>query len=296
MTPIFFQQFWNIVKGDLIAAISSFFHSGNLLKSINETVITLIPKVDAPILVSQFRPISLCNVIYRVISKILVNRLKPFLKYCISSNQSAFIPGRQILDNEVIAHEFIHCLHNRRTGTNTHMALKLDMSKAYDRIERVFLAKVMQKMGVCPKWIQWIMKCVSSVTYTFNINGEKNGYVKPTRGLQQGDFLSPYLLVIISEGFSSLLQQAMQCKRLTGLKIAQYCPAVSHLFFADDTLIFCKVIDEEARKIMHILSTYGAASGQMINVDKSVVFFSKNTRDDRKNAVLDMLVGMKEVR
>ena len=135
MTPFFFQHFWDVLKNDLIAAISSFFHSGQLLQAINETIITLIPKVESPISVSQYRPISLCNVVYRIISKILVNRLKPFLHHCISSNQSAFIPGRQIIDNIVIAHESIHCLNHRRTGSNEFMTLKLDMAKTYDRVE-----------------------------------------------------------------------------------------------------------------------------------------------------------------
>ncbi|XP_071933546.1 uncharacterized protein [Coffea arabica] len=116
-------------------AISSFFHSGHLLQAINETIITLIPKVESPISVSQYRPISLCNVMYRIISKILVNRLKSFLHHCISSNQSAFIPDRQIIDNIVVTHESIHCLNHRRTGSNEFMTLKLDMAKTYDRVE-----------------------------------------------------------------------------------------------------------------------------------------------------------------
>ena len=176
MTPIFFQQFWNTIKFDLINAVSSFFHSGNLLSAINSTMITLIPKVDNPVCVSQFRPISLCNVVYRIISKILVNRLKPLLKHCISDNQSAFIPGRQIIDNVIIAHESIHCLNNMRSGSNAFMALKLDMSKAYDRVEWQFVVKMMEQMGFCQTWIKWILKCMSSVTFSFNINGESRGF------------------------------------------------------------------------------------------------------------------------
>ena len=123
MTPIFFQQFWQIIKSDLLDAISSFFHSGNLLSAINDTMVTLIPKIDHLVCVSQFRPVSLCNAVYRIISKILVNRLKSLLKSCISMNQSAFIPSRQIIDNIIVAHESIHCLNNMRRGPNAFMAL-----------------------------------------------------------------------------------------------------------------------------------------------------------------------------
>ena len=105
MTPLFFQKFWKIIKGDLVNAIKSFFYSGLMLRAINHTIISLIPKVPCPINIKQYRPISLCNVVYKAIAKIIVNRLKPVLKHCISINQSAFIPGRHIIDNIIISHE-----------------------------------------------------------------------------------------------------------------------------------------------------------------------------------------------
>ncbi|XP_027182377.1 uncharacterized protein LOC113780798 [Coffea eugenioides] len=267
-----------------------------LLKAINETIITLIPKVDSPVLVSQFRPISLCNVVYRIISKILVLRLKPVLNCCISQNQSAFVPGRQIIDNVVIAHEFIHCLNNRMFGTNAFMALKLDMSKAYDRVEWLFVLKIMEKMGFCQKWRDWIFKCMSSVVYSFNLNGEKRGIVIPTRGIRQGDPLSPYIFLLVSEGLSGLLRSAMVRQEISGLKIAKHSPALSRLFFADDTLIFCKANKEEAAKVMKLLELYGKASGQIINAEKSSVFFSKNTKEGEKAEILDTLGGMMEAK
>ena len=296
MSPVFFQKFWNIVKLDLIAAISSFFHSGNLLKAINETCSTLIPKTDSPTSVSQFRPISLCNVIYRIIFKILVNRVKPFLPCCVSANQSAFIPGRHITDNIMIAHEFIHCLNNRRGGTNAFMAIILDMAKTYDRVEWGFLEKVMSKMGFCSTWINWILKCVSSVTYSFNISGEKRGFVRPSRGIRQGDPLSPYLFLLVSEGLSRLLNTAMGEHRISGLKIAVASPALSHLLFADDTLIFYRATQEEAGRVRQLVEMYGKASGQCINMEKSSVLFSKNTKESSIEGILQELGGMQHVR
>ena len=175
MPPFFFQKYWTIIKNDVINAILSFFHSDKMLKAFNETLISLIPKVEHPVFVSQFRPISLCNVAYKIITKILVNRLKPILGQCISQNQSAFVPGRQIIDNVLMAHEYIHRLNRKRNGKESYMAIKLDMSKAYDHVEWGLLAKIIEKMGFCMYWIKWIMECITTISYSVNINGEKRG-------------------------------------------------------------------------------------------------------------------------
>lgn len=98
----------------------------------------------------------------------------------------------------------------------------------------------MGKMGFCKVWINWIMECISTVSYSVNINGEKKGYIKPTRGIRQGDPLSPYLFLICVEGFSSLLKLAKDRHKISGMKIAKEGPCLTHLFFADDSLISCK--------------------------------------------------------
>ena len=103
MTPLFFQKFWTVIKKDVVKAVQDFFLSGCMLKSINHTIISLIPKILNPTSLKNYRPISLCSVLCQIISKILANRLKPVLDKCISKNQSAFIPDRQILDNVIIA-------------------------------------------------------------------------------------------------------------------------------------------------------------------------------------------------
>ncbi|XP_027155078.1 uncharacterized protein LOC113755222 [Coffea eugenioides] len=157
------------------------------------------------------------------------------------------------------------------------MAVKLDMSKAYDRVEWDFLKAIMERMGFCHKWIQWVTACISSVTYSFNINGEQKEFITPSRGIRQDDPLSPYLFLMCSEGLSNLLQKAKVGKELTGIKISRGAPAITHLFFADDSLVFCKANRPEAGKLMKILKVYEKATGQQINTDKSSVFFSKNT-------------------
>ena len=156
------------------------------------------------------------------------------------------------------------------------MAIKLDMAKTYDRVEWHFLRAMMKRMGFCDKWVNWISRCLETVSYSFNCNGEVKGFVKPGREIRQGDPLSPYLFLIFSEGFSNLLQRSAENKSLKGLKISRQGPSITHLFFADDSLIFCRADVQQAKELMKIFQIYEHASSQLINLEKSSVFFSKN--------------------
>ena len=132
MSAIFFQTYWHIVGHDFTLPVLDFLNTGCMLCSVNFTHIALIPKTKSLESLSQFRPISLCNVIYKTISKVLANRLKVILPSIISDSQNAFVPGRLITDNIMVAFETLHYMKTKRKGRTTHMAVKLDMSKAYD--------------------------------------------------------------------------------------------------------------------------------------------------------------------
>ncbi|XP_027076996.2 uncharacterized protein [Coffea arabica] len=164
------------------------------------------------------------------------------------------------------------------------------MSKAYDRVEWRFLDAVMNKMGFNDRWRRWIMECMSTVNYSFTINGEIREYVTPQRGIRQGDPLSLYLFLLCSEGLSSLLHTATEEKRIMGLKISRLGPTVSHLFFADDSLIFCKADPKNATELRRILHVYEKGTGQMINLEKSSVLFSKNV-DQQLQLVTSQALG-----
>ena len=135
MSPIFFQKYWDVVGPQVTQSVIHILRIGIMPNGMNDTYICLIPKVKSPQKITEYRPISLCNVIYKIIAKVLANRLKGVLPEVISDAQSAFVPGRQITDNVLVAFEVMHCINQRRKGKEGLMAIKLDMSKAYDRVK-----------------------------------------------------------------------------------------------------------------------------------------------------------------
>uniref|UniRef100_A0A2N9G6M3 Reverse transcriptase domain-containing protein n=1 Tax=Fagus sylvatica TaxID=28930 RepID=A0A2N9G6M3_FAGSY len=185
--------------------------------------------------------------------------------------------GRLISDNILIAFETLHHMHQMRQGQQGYMALKLDMSKAYDRVEWVFLEKIMLTMGFHRKWVALMMECVRSVSYSVLINGESKGYFHPSRGLRQGDPISPYLFLLCAEGLHALLSRAAITRQLQGLSISRGGPKLTHLFFADDSVLFCRATLMECNIILEILRKYERASGQQINQEKTTLFFSAST-------------------
>ncbi|KAL6226651.1 hypothetical protein ACLB2K_000612 [Fragaria x ananassa] len=274
---LFYHKYWEIVR-DLVCLTSNEFFSGvACLRDLNKTHIVLIPKVPNPEKTSHFRPISLCNNSYKILSKILANRLKRVLPTLISINQNAFVPGRLIQDNILVAHEAYHYLKLKRTGGNHEFGLKLDMNKAYDRVEWDFLEATLHRFGFHRRWIRLVMSCVRSVSFSVVLNGKPGNFFLPSRGLRQGDPLSPYLFLLVSEVLSLRLTRAVNEKQLLGISLSRGCPILSHIFFADDALFFLKGTLNNCSHLSHILSKYCTASGQLINMEKSGIYFSPNT-------------------
>ena len=245
-------------------------------EGVNSTSIVLIPKIANPSKLSDYRPISLCNVIYKVISKCLVNRLRPLLDDLISPEHSAFIPGRMITDNALIAFECIHYIKQEKDPTKSFCAYKLDLSKAYDRVDWVYLRQMMQKLGFSHRWIDWVMTCVTSVRYSVKFNGTLLDSFAPSCGLRQGDPLSPFLFLFVADGLSTILKNKVTRGELSPVKVCRRAPGISHLLFADDTLLFFEASRRQAECVRAALQEYSAAMGQKLNYDKCSIFFGNS--------------------
>ncbi|KAL6878487.1 hypothetical protein ACP4OV_012657 [Aristida adscensionis] len=295
MPSIFYKNFWEVVGEKVTKEVLDFLNGGEMARGWNDTVISVIPKVKVPERVTELRPISLCNVTYKLISKVLANRLKKILDEIISPSHSAFVPGRLISDNILVAYEVTHYMMNKRVGDTGFAAIKLDMSKAYDKVEWHFLRDMMTRMGFDQRWISLIMKCVMSVSYKIKVNGILSEAFVPERGLRQGDPLSPYLFLICAEGFSALLHQAEMDGSIKGVKICPNAPSISHLLFADDSLLLIRARREDAVKLQGILDLYESVSVQVINKDKSAVMFSKNTQQRDRVAVRQIMAINREI-
>ncbi|KAL0282464.1 UNVERIFIED_CONTAM: putative mitochondrial protein [Sesamum radiatum] len=201
----FYKAAWPVIGEEMIKAIMEFFTTGRLLKQVNTTILALIPKVRAPSTVSDFRPISCCNVLYKVITKIIVQRLRLVLDKLISPSQNAFVPGRSIGDNILLAQE-LFAGYNRQ-GLPMRCALKVDLRKAYDTVEWDFLSAVLQMFGFPGTFIGWVEECVTTPMFSVCINGNPHGFFKGSRGLRQGDPMSPFLFVLIMEVLQLMLLQ-----------------------------------------------------------------------------------------
>jgi len=245
-SPSFYQHFWNLCSDDIFKECCGWLDTGHFPLDLNITNIALIPKGSMQVSMKDWRPIELCIVLYKIISKVLANRLKKVLLKCLSDNHSAFIPDRSILDNAMVAIEVLNFMKAKTRGQDRYVALKLDISKAYDRMDWSYLIVALNKMGFHHRCIRWMRMCVESVDYNVLVNGEQVGPIIPGCGLRQGDPLSPYLFIICAEGLSSLIRDTETRDVLTGTKFCRQAPSVSHLLFADDCFLFFKANEEQA--------------------------------------------------
>jgi hypothetical protein len=267
----FIKACWGVIKEDFMAVFREFHSKARFQDSLNATFIALIPKKVGAVDLKDFRPISLVGVVYKIIAKVLADRLKSVLDKIISKSQNAFVKGRQILDSVLIGNE---CIDSRLSSGIPGLLCKLDLEKAYDHVNWDFLLHILQKCGFGEKWRNWIGFCISTVRYSVLVNGEPAGYFNSSRGIRQGDPLSPLLFVLVMEALSSMMVEAENRGLVAGFSIG---PAnnsglrVTHLLFADDTLIFCDAEEEQLRNLRCLFLCFEAASGLKINLSKSEI-------------------------
>ena len=272
--PIAFWSFcWEFVKGKVMEFFKEFYEKKKFVKSLNVTFLVLIPKKGNIEDVKDYRSISLLGSLYKILAKVLANRLRRVLNKVISPSQNAFVEGRQILDAALIANEAVDSMLRKNDGG---VVCKLDIEKAYDHVNWKYVLEVMRRMGFGQRWISWIFWCISTVSYSILINGVSEGFFRSTRGIQQGDPLSPYLFVLGMDILSRLVNKAVEGNFLSGCKIGgakeEEELEVSHLLYADDTLLFCKDNPNQLACFRWILMLFEALSGLKINLSKSEIF------------------------
>lgn len=267
----FFKSAWAFVGNPVVAAVQEFFQNTSLLKQINHTVIALIPKSSHATSVGDFRPIACCNVIYKIISKILASRLSPLLNDLVDRAQSAFVPGRLMSDNVHLMQELLRGYNRKRSSPRC--IIKIDLRKAFDSISWDFLAAVLKGLSFPQCFIDWVMECVSSPSYSVSINGGIHGFFKGKKGLRQGDPLSPYLFVLCLEYLSRLIKKATNN---SAFNFHPKCGAlkITHLAFADDLMLLARGDQTSIEILMECLRDFGSRSGLHLNVLKSNIYLA----------------------
>ncbi|XP_021739498.1 uncharacterized protein LOC110705886 [Chenopodium quinoa] len=239
----FFKNAWGVVKNEVCKAVLGFFEHGQLLKQVNATTLTLVPKLDNATRVTQFRPITCCNVLYKIISKMLCERFK-----------------------EDMLKEY----NNKRKSPRC--TIKVDLRKAYDSVHWSFIHDMLQTLNFPSRFISWVMECVTSPSFSIMINGGLNGFFKGKKGIRQGDPMSPLVFVIVMEYLSRLLKKVV-AKR--GFRFHRRCKSLTlnHLIFVDDLMLFSYADKKSISLLVRALKAFEGCSSLQANADKSAIYF-----------------------
>ncbi|GKV41384.1 hypothetical protein SLEP1_g48927 [Rubroshorea leprosula] len=264
----FVKEMWGTLKDDVMGYISDFHKHGKLVRGMNCSFIALIPKVNSPQKIEEFRPISLVGVMYKLIAKLLARRLASVLNGIIGENQMAFVSGRQLVDSVIIANEIIDEAQKRKKKG---FVFKADFEKAYDKVCWEFLDYMMLRMGFGQKWKNWIIECLKTAEVSVLLNGSTTRQFKMQRGLRQGDPLSPFLFLIVAEGLNGIISSTVSLGMISGIEIGQCGMSVTHLQFADDTIVFGNASEENIWAVKSIMRIFEMVSGLKINFGKSML-------------------------
>ncbi|GAA0176031.1 hypothetical protein LIER_29096 [Lithospermum erythrorhizon] len=278
-TVEFYQHCWPVI------VVKYFFATGEAFPAFNTTVLSLIPKTKFPVNIKEYRPIACCNVIYKCIIKILADRLKRVLNDVISYNQSAFVKGRMLNDSVLLMNELVNNYHNKEGRRRC--TLKIDIMKAYDTVRWDYLWCVIEAMRFPVLFNSWTRKCVSISIFSVQVNGSLHGQFESSRGLRQGDLVSPYLFLIVMEGLTGILRKEPEegnidfylgCKELKILNI----------MFADDMFVMSAANVKFITTIEGVLNRFGKIVGLSPNLEKSS-FYVAGTPDEVVRRLKDVI-------
>jgi len=262
----FIKHFWETLNPDIIRFLDEFYVNGIFPKGGNASFIALIPKLKDPQTLNDYRPIFLIGHVYKIVAKILANRLKKVLSDIIDERQSAFIRGRHLLHSVLIANEVVE---EAKRSQKSCLVFKVDYEKAYDSVSWKFLAHMMRCLGFCNKWIQWVMGCLHLASISILVNGSPTQEFAPQRGLRQGDPLAPLLFNIAAEGLTGLMRETVDKKFFNSFLVGKNKEPVSILQYADDTIFFGEATMQNVKVIKTILRCFELSLGLKINFAKS---------------------------
>ncbi|CAK8533160.1 unnamed protein product [Lathyrus sativus] len=266
----FFKASWTTIKTDVIAAIREFFEIGKIYKPFNNVVVSLIPKSNEACEIKDYRPIAVCTTFYKIISKILTDRLGSVLPSVISHNQAAFIQGQNIHNHIMLATKLIKG-YTRKGGTRRIM-MQVDLQKAYDMVNWKALEFIMKEVRIPNKFIQWTMIGITTVSYRFNIMGGYTEVLQAKRGIRQGDPLSPLLFVLIMEYMNRLL---VKMQRDPNFSYHAKCESlkITNLTFADDILLLCRGDETSMKMMLETFRNFSKSTGLKMNPNKCKIYF-----------------------
>nr|GEY93610.1 RNA-directed DNA polymerase, eukaryota [Tanacetum cinerariifolium] len=261
----FLKKYWDLIGSDLCEAVEYFFRNGSFPKGCNSSFIALIPKVLDAKFVSDFRPISLIGCVYKVITKVLANRLMEVISDLVSDTQSAFVSERQTLDGPFILDELLQWCKRRNKQT---MFFKVDFAKAYDSIRWDYLIDVLGSFGFGPVWCNWIRGSLTSAKASILVNESPTNEFSLHCGLKQGDPLALYLFILVMELLHLSICHLVDNGLFSGIQLPGSV-TISHLFYADDAMFIGEWSEENLKVILNALKCFFLASGLCINIHKS---------------------------
>ncbi|CAL0327859.1 unnamed protein product [Lupinus luteus] len=283
----FFKEFWDISCHDDCNSVTQFFTQAWILPNLNSNLVVLISKFPGADRIEDFKPIALANFQFKIITKVLADRLASIAPSIISTQQRGFIKGRSIHDCICIASEAINLLDFKTHGGN--LAIKLDVRKAFDTLDWKFLLNTLSAFGFDERFIHWVEVILKSAMLSISVNSQSIGYFHCKRRVRQGDPLSPLLFCLAEDVFSRGLMKLHEQGKIHLISGPRNIATPTHVLYADDILIFCKGVKREIRALNNLISSYGDASGQHINQTKCK--FYSTSSNHRKIANLSSWLG-----
>lgn len=267
---------WPFVCEKVFKLIEDFHTHSFIPPGVNSSFIVLVPKVPNPKSVKDFRPISLINSSIKILLKLLASRLANHMQTLVSDVQTGFVKGRQASESIIVIKEVVHSI---QRGKCKGCVLKIDFEKAFDTVNWSFLLQVMRRMNFDSKWCNWIQSMLESSRISVLVNGSPSKEFSPSRGLRQGDPISPLLFDLVGEVLHSMLTQAANKGIFQGIRLNKNMEQITHLQFADDTVIFLDGSIQSAIGIKRVLQCFQLMSGLKINFDKSELFFKSSNAE-----------------